>query len=61
MPKFGYHILRVNPMTKGQKRELSFRNAMMRDLYQFRDQGIITQQTFEMALNSISYTYFRRT
>jgi hypothetical protein len=47
-------------MTKGQVRELNFRNAMMRDLYKFRDAGLITQYTFEVALNSISYTYFRQ-
>ncbi|MET4072965.1 hypothetical protein ABIB44_000196 [Hymenobacter sp. UYCo722] len=47
-------------MTKGQKRELNFRNAMTRDLYQLRVQGIITQQTYEVSINSLQYIHIRK-
>lgn len=46
-------------MSKGQLRE--FKNAMTRDLYQLFEQGVINKQTFDVALNSLSYIHHVRT
>ncbi|WP_157781117.1 hypothetical protein [Hymenobacter sedentarius] len=47
-------------MTKSERRQLNFRNAMLRDLLLFLQQGIITDQTFNTVVNSLEYVVTRK-
>ena len=52
--------LRTHKMTKGERLEVNFRNAMLLNICSSLEQGFITHQTFEVILNSLEYTHIKR-